>query len=523
MNQLIFVKQRWFSMMIAVTSAVIVPVSHAQSHPSGWSQRVMVLVQNPTGSTDAIAPQYSLQIENVANAAANPPETPLIFPYIYGWNGATPASVENLPAQKTGAVTNEDGSLALINYATETVTNTNVGITSPSAGTIMSQTLRYVMAANKQAGALTLIDLNASPVSAVQLNLPGVSGISMTPSATVALAFADDSNTVYMIEHLSGTYSTGAANGNWPANSIDCEPYSLPTFCAVAVTAPGVSVATYSNQNFDHPFKAMIAADGTVVYILSGGPEADGISAKVTAIPTGALNMENGPVATIPASPQVYSVPGGIDDGIVVSSAIYVAGQQQTPGSPGRWGGTLTIIDPTTSPATITTQSMADGIPVRMALADDNTLWIGSIRCNTGTNAFEASIGSSNQGGCLTVVNTANKTVAYVEPRFCDIDAGTVCSAGQAPMLDFGTGGSGDVTGIAPIPGSHIVYYVELGQVHARSTLFTSTATGYNLVSNKGDVEFGDYNNVTVAGTAVDIVYLDSTIDSDGTSTSTVH
>lgn len=52
---------------------------HAQSHPSGISQRVLIAVQNPTGAqsgSSIIVPQFSMQIADAANddfPSATPP------------------------------------------------------------------------------------------------------------------------------------------------------------------------------------------------------------------------------------------------------------------------------------------------------------------------------------------------------------------------------------------------------------------------------------------------------------------
>jgi hypothetical protein len=496
-------------------------VSLAQSHPSGFSSRVLVLVQNPMNADDVIAPQYSLQIENATYGNEGAALNPYAWPTIRGWSSATPASIENLSAQGVGAVSNEDGSLSLINYATETVSSTNLGFTSPSAGTIVTQNLSLAIAANKEAGALTIIPFGTN--APIVLNFPGVSGISMNPGGTVILVFADDSNIVYALRQLSAADSQTYSGGNVPAGWT-CGPNYLPTFCAIPVAPPGTNATTYSNQYFDHPFKVLTSVDGGVMYILNAGPEADGATASVTVLPSGPLVLsDGGQTGSIPSVPANYPVPGGVDDGIVVGSVLYVAGQQQV--HPGQWAGQLTTINFTNSPAAVSSpQPMADGTPVRMALADDNTLWIGSLRCTSGMNEFEKNLGNTGvQGGCLTVVNTATGSVAYVEPYLCDLDTNAPCSGSHTPTLNYLTGGSGDITGIAPIPGAHLVYYVELGQVHVRSTVFSSTATGYPLTSNIGDSAYDDYNNVTVSGTAVDIVYMDSSSDGDGTSTSTVH
>ncbi len=52
---------------------------------------------------------------------------------------------------------------------------------------------------------------------------------------------------------------------------------------------------------------------------------------------------------------------------------------------------------------------------------------------------------------------------------------------------------------LPPIPGSHIVFYAERGQVHVRSTIYGSNAGNrYPIVSNLSiDKNTGEFNNVS--------------------------
>jgi len=475
-----------------------------QSHPSGVLQRVLIAVQNPTGmqgGSPVLAPQFSLQIANAATDSF-PTSAP---PTISGYGLHIPASLENLTGQGYGVVQNEDGSALMLNYGSEAVSGSNIGSASPVNGSVLTENLRYMITASELGGAITVQDLQSSNPP-VKLNLAGASSASVIPGSSVALVFAADANVVYYLRHLSATHEQGYANGQWPPNAVDCEPYSLPTFCLMQLAPAGANVATFSQTYFDHPIKAVISSTGESLFVLNGGAEADGVKGSVTVVPAGPVALEDGTQSgTIPNSLTQYQLafPAGtvygVDNAIAAGTKLYVAGQARV--SPGVWKGQLSVIDVTTGTAS-NPMNIADGIPVRMTLADDNTLWIGSIRCNTGENAQ-----AGTPFGCLTVVNLTSASVGLIEDWYCVIDSSTKCSGDHPDSYRYQGGGSGDVTGIAPITGLHKVYYVEHGQVHIRQTI-----SPYSIVPNNG---------VTVAGVAVDVTYMDAGTDNDGTATST--
>ena len=476
-------------------------------HPSGISNRVLIAVQLPTGAVNgnpAVVPQFALQIADATNNTFKQATPNLIG----GWGTGVVSNLENLPTMAAGLVQNEDGSAALLNYNTENVTTLSTGISTPNAGTLITQNTNYVFVANNRKGQLTVVDRTNSNV-AVPLSLPGVMNVSADPGNQTVLAFAQDSSIVYYVRKLSGTNESVYANGNWPTDAQDCEPFNLPTFCLMRVNAPGTNVTTFSVANFDHPVKAITALTGGVMFVLNGGPEADGISAGVTVLPVSPLSFTDGvQTGTESNSLTRYATPGGADNAVAgPSNTLYVAGQGRL--SRGLWGGQLSTIDLTTG--NVVTTPMADGYPMRMALADDNTLWIGSIRCNTGANRYGSAQQVQVQDGCLTVVNTQSKSVAWVEPWLCPVESTAPCSTSDYPSnYEFDkSGGAGDVTGVAPITNQHKVYYVEHGQVHIRQT-----TPPYSIIPNAG---------VSVAGVAVDIVYMDAPGDNDATTSSTTH
>jgi hypothetical protein len=108
-----------------------------------------------------------------------------------------------------------------------------------------------------------------------------------------------------------------------------------------------------------------------------------------------------------------------------------------------------------------------------MILADNNTLWLGGIRCTQGQR-----YATGQPYGCLTMFNTSTDTVTLIEPYI------------------------GDATGIAAVTGLHKIYTAEGGQVYIFST------TDGTSINNQ---------YVTVTGTAYDVAYMDGLTDANNT------
>jgi hypothetical protein len=121
--------------------------------------------------------------------------------------------------------------------------------------------------------------------------------------------------------------------------------------------------------------------------------------------------------------------------------------------------------------------AISDGAHNKMSLADDNTLWIGSQRCQNGERFAKNSAGQNVQFGCLTMFNTSTNAVTV--DRYI-----------------------GDLTGIADVEGLHKIYVGEGGQVHIYST------TNFTELDN---------TNVTVTGTVSDVAYMDGSSDNNNT------
>jgi hypothetical protein len=276
---------------------------------------------------------------------------------------------------------------------------------------------------------------------------------------------------VYSFVKLTASQQAAAVNNpNWNG-AQDCEPQKLPTWCVFPVS-------TGSSASFDHPIKAVFSADGTTAYVLNCGPECGGTTASLTTIPITAASLNPGGYGASGlalVAQNNIAIPGGATDAIFNGNTLYVAGQQFQSSS-GLFAGNLTVVN-TPADTIAGTYSISDGTHNRMVFGDDNTLWIGSARCDQGVRYQEAQTGAQVEYGCLTMFNTTT-------------NAATIDSY------------LGDATGIAAVTGLNKVYTAEGGQIYIYSTKDMSQLANAN---------------VTVTGTATDVAYMDATSDSDNT------
>lgn len=455
--------------------------------PSGVLNRVLIAEQNPsplsTGDLPFVDAYYD--IRHAHNASSGQFD-------IAGYSGHLPLTIQNMPEEQAGAVYNSaDGSVSLVSYAGEKTSGTVSGTLASSAegspynGIFISRDLNYVYSANPAAHIITAINRSAGTNGSVALNLANAYSVSLNPGGTVALVFiqngiqgpnhtvsvdSPDSFAVYSIVQLNATEQAAAINNPNFGGAQDCEPQKLPTWCVFPVS-------TGPNASFDHPIKAVFSPDGTTAYVVNCGPECGGTTASLTTIPITSSSLNPGSkgasgIALVAQSN--IAVPNGATNAVFNGNTLYVAGQQLQPS--GLFAGFLTVLN---MPAgTISgTYSIGDGIHSRMVFADDNTLWIGSSQCNAGVRFQQAQSGSGTQYGCVTMFNTANNTAT--------VDAYL-----------------GDGTGLAAVTGLHKVYTAEGGQVYIYKTT---------------DMAALDNTNVTVAGTVIDVAYMDATSDADNT------
>jgi len=418
--------------------------------PSGILNRVLIAVQNP----GALA-RGTLSIVDAFYDVRHSFNDKVPSFSMAGYSGADPLTIQNMPEEQAGAVYGAgDGSYALLNYAQEKQ-NTTVTLPGASSSIFISHDQRYVFAANQTAHTLTIQD-RVQPGS-YSLNLPNVYRVSTNPSGSAALAFVQDSNSVYSIYKLQ-------ANQHTPANAVDCEPQNLPVYCVLPV--PGT---------FDRPTKAVFSPDGTTAYILNCGPECGGVQASVSFLPVAGIVIQSGAPVPPGAPTNVTAtipIPGGVTDAIANANLLYLAGQQLQPD--GYFSGFLSILD-TNAKAVTGNYPIADGTHLRMLFGDDNTLWVGSLLCTQGERYH---LGATTNLGCLTMFNTSSNSVTMIDSY------------------------KGDATGVAAVISLHKVYTAEGGQVYIYSTVDGSAL---------------DNSQVTVVGTAYDVAYMDAPSDDDNT------
>jgi hypothetical protein len=418
--------------------------------PSGILNRVLIAVQNP----GALA-KGTLSIVDAFYDVRHSFNDKIPSFSMAGYSGADPLTIQNMPEEQAGAVYGVgDGSYALLNYASEKQTTT-VTLPGASSSVYISRDQRYVFAANQAAHILTIQDRVLG--SSFGLSLPNIYRVSTNPSGSAALAFVQDSNSVYSVYKLQ-------TNQKVPSNAVDCEPQNVPVYCILPV--PGT---------FDRPTKAVFSADGATAYILNCGPECGGTQASVSFLPVAGIIIQSGAPVPPGAPTNVTAtipIPGGVTDAIANANLLYLAGQQLQPD--GYFAGFLSILD--TNAKTVTgAYSIADGTHLRMLFGDDNTLWIGSLLCTQGERYH---LGATTDLGCLTMFNTAKNSVTMIDSY------------------------KGDATGVAAVISLHKVYTAEGGQVYIYSTVDGSSL---------------DNSQVTVVGTASDVAYMDAPSDDDNT------
>jgi hypothetical protein len=418
--------------------------------PSGILNRVLIAVQNPgvltKGTLEIVDAFYDIR-HSFNNKVASFSVT--------GYSGADPLTIQNMPEEQAGAVYGAgDGSFALVNYATEKQTSA-IGLTGASSSVYISHDQRYVFAANQTAHTLTVQDRVLG--SSYGLNVPNIYRVSTNPSGSVALAFVQDSNLVYSVYKLQ-------AQQKAPPNAVDCEPQNQPVYCALPV--PGT---------FDRPTKAIFSADGTTAFVLNCGAECGGVQASVSFLPLAGVIIQSGAPVPPGAPTNVTAtvpIPGGVTDATQNGNLLYLAGQQLQPD--GYFAGFLSILD-TNAKQVTGAYSISDGTHLKMILADDNTLWIGSLLCTQGERYH---LNANSNLGCLTMFNTSSNSVTMIDSY------------------------KGDATGIAAVTTLHKVYSAEGGQVY-----IYNTTNGASL----------DNSQVTVTGTAYDVAYMDAASDDNNT------
>ncbi len=400
---------------------------------------------------------------------------------VAGYSGALPISIQNMPEEQLGAVYGSgDGTLVVANYQKEDTSGSERGLNGPSSSVFITRNRNYIFAASQAAHVLTVVDNTTG--GTFGLNLPGVYKVSVNSGGSAALAFVQNSNYIYYPQKLNASQTLSYSGGpnSWPKAAVDCEPQNAPGWCVYQAQSPDSVDSTGTPFGaplvFDRPVKALFSNDGGTAYVLNCGQECGGTASSISLLPVGpTIFLPNQGSGKLPTAGQLKTIPipGGASNALIDSTTMYVIGQQLLPD--GLFAGNLTIVDLAANTAGSPT-SISDGQPGAMSRiieADDNTLWIGMTKCTNGERYAKG-----QPYGCLTMYNTATKTVTLLESY------------------------QGDATGIAAVTSLHKVYVAEGGQVYVYST-------------KDGRAFNNQY--VTVTGTAWDVAYMDGVSDANNT------
>lgn len=309
----------------------------------------------------------------------------------------------------------ESNAFAIIDTATEQVTLTTSALPDSTQSFFISIDNKNLYAAVPNApvagfppGAVVGIDLSTGGITAT-ISVPGVRTIARDRLQGHILAFSDGSDSITVID-----------------------PTKIGTSSDPRTVVPG----------FDRPVNAVFNASGTPAYILNCGAPCGGTAASVTQ-----LNLSDNSLGTTVAVPAARAA-------AIAGSTLYVVGTPTvTEGndcgasntSHATTCGRLSVVNGLSMTLLSTAKIyVTDGIPGNVELATNGQLFVGATDC-TSVNIPASGSNSGETRGCLAIVDTnSGKTV--FPPA------------------------SGDVTGIASIPGRNVVYVIQAGELAVYDT-----------------------------------------------------
>jgi hypothetical protein len=259
--------------------------------PSGIANRVMIAIQNASasnkGALQIVDAYFDTRYEynNISKTFV-----------VSGYGGALPTTIQNMPEEQEGVVYGSgDGSLTPISYAKESGSGGLSGLNALLFASIfITRNANYTFGAAQQTHVLLVYD-QTSPGGTYELGLPGVYRVSLNPGGSVALAFVENSNSVYYARKLDAKQTAAYSGGptTWPKAAVDCEPRSTPNWCVFQAQSPDHIDATGTYYGaplvFDRPTKAVFSPDGGTAYILNCGKECGGTAASVSLLPVAPL------------------------------------------------------------------------------------------------------------------------------------------------------------------------------------------------------------------------------------------
>jgi len=438
--------------------------------PSKLANRVMIAVT----SGGAVG---SLQIVDALRDIRNNVENTIPGFQISGYASGQPSAIFNFPSETRGYVYSAtDGSLVMADYSDEASKGSAGTFQAGTNAIAIPTTFTHFYGAVSSSGILQVLD--ASGKNPYLLNIPNVFRVAVNKGDTVVLAMVRNSNAVYRVFRLNQSQYPTAQAAIAATGSVDCQPALLPVYCAVQV--PG---------NYDRPYGVYFSLDGATAYVLNCGPECGGNTAGITILQQGPLNNNVIPSSPVQPDPTVanIAVPGGVTAALSDGTTLYVAGQQLQ--ADGLFAGFLSTIN--LANKTVTGKySISDGTHTKMLFADNNTLWIGSQFCATGERA---KLGQNYN--CLTRVVLGGATLSpQIVPNVTPGGSTTV----PYPNQNFDPYYYGNLTGLCWVQNLNKIYTAYGGQVHV-----FRTTDGSEI----------DNQLVTVAGTALDVAYMDALTD----------
>jgi hypothetical protein len=232
---------------------------------------------------------------------------------------------------------------------------TGMAVFSPDSGTVYTPEPNLVVSGGGRNGGIEVLTRSSAAITATY-PVPSVRYLAISPSGQFLLAFADNSDSVFVIDTTASTIT----------------PVEVPGFA--------------------RPINAFFSSDSNTAYVLNCGPECGSSNpASVTQF--------NIPTRTIMATVTV----GGASVGLLNGTTLYVAGSPVPP-------GTVSFYDAVdiSSMTRITAASVmiGDGFHTTMALATNNKLYIGANNC----------LNTTQTGGCLSVVDVGTNTADPMLP-----------------------------------------------------------------------------------------------------------
>lgn len=298
-------------------------------------------------------------------------------------------------------------------------------------------------------------------ITSVDTKTEAVAASFVMPDIITDVALAPDNKTVYaavrnapVLGQTSGVVEIvdiTATNGQ-PAGAIN-----VPAVRRIVLSHNGNKLLAFSDNSnqvalidtaskavtfvggFDRPVYGVFSSDDATAYIMSCGKECGGTTAKVNT-----LN-----IATNAVGSDVLV--DGATYGLLDSGNLYVAGNSNNQGK-------LDIVSTSTMTVSKSGIAIANGYHSLMALTN-NHLFVGSTGCDNVAM------------GCLSIYNTSS---------------GAVINSAA---------GSGDATGIQPISGRTVVYYVQGGEL-----VIWDTSTDAPIAANK---------QIDIVGQAWDVRQID--------------